>query len=48
MNDVTTFDMTSYIMGLSKGNKTVVLEGDEYTFTDPQNDGNIVVTKEGE
>lgn len=45
------FDVVSYILGLVKGENdgkgTVVVEpGDEYTFTDPNGDGNIVVTKE--
>lgn len=44
-------DIISYILGLVKGKKdgagTVVVEpGDEYKFTDPNGDGNIVVTKE--
>ena len=44
------FDVVSYILGLTKGKEdgkqTVVLEGDAYTFTDANSDGNIVVTKE--
>lgn len=39
-------DVISYLIGMLKGKKTVVLDGDGYTFTDPNNDGNIVVTKE--
>ena len=43
-------DIISYIIGLLKGRKegssNVVLEGDSYTFTDSQSDGNIVITKE--
>ena len=44
------FDVVSYILGLVKGKdvgkQTVVIEGDAYTFTDTNSDGNIVVTKE--
>lgn len=43
------FDVISYILGLVKGKEegtgNVVLEGDSYTFTDSQSDGNIVITK---
>ena len=43
------FDVISYILGLVKGKEegtgNVVLEGDDYTFTDAQSDGNIVITK---
>ena len=38
------FDIISYLMGLVVGEKHVILEdGEEYTFTDPNNDGNIVI-----
>lgn len=41
------FDATSYEMGISKAKGTVVIEeGEDYTFTDPSGDGNIVITKE--
>lgn len=42
-------DFISYIIGLIKGRKEgtqdVVLEGDSYTFTDPNSDGNVVMEK---
>lgn len=41
------FDATSYEMGISKAKDTVEIEaGEDYTFTDPGSDGNIVITKE--
>ena len=40
-------DILSYILGKKQGKGTVVIEeGEEYTFTDPNADGNIVITKE--
>lgn len=43
-------DMISFIIGLLKGKKegtgNIVLEGGDYKFSDPNNDGNIVITKE--
>ena len=49
MEGVLTMDFISYIIGLIKGRKegtqNVVLEGDSYTFTDPNNDGNVVMEK---
>lgn len=42
------FDVTSYEMGKTAGAKDVVIEGGEdYTFTDPDGDGNVIITKEG-
>ena len=49
------FDVTSYVIGKKKGyekgreegSKTVVLEGDEYTFADQNNDGHVVVSEGG-
>ena len=38
-------DIISYIIGLLKGASTVVLEGGDYLFSDPNNDGHIVITK---
>lgn len=38
-------DIISYLIGLLKGASNVVLEGGDYVFSDPNNDGNIVVTK---
>ena len=42
-------DIISYILGFKKGKEegtgNVILEGDDYTFTDAQSDGNIVITK---
>lgn len=44
-------DILSYLLGLKSGEKKgkgeVEIESD-YIFTDPNSDGNIVVTKEGE
>lgn len=44
-------DIISYIIGLSKGKEAgqseVIIEGNDYTFTDANNDGNIVI-EEGE
>ena len=45
------FDVTSYEIGKKKGyekgkeegSNSVVLEGDDYTFTDQNNDGHVVV-----
>lgn len=46
------FDAASYAMGveegLSEGVGEVVIDSDAYVFTDPDEDGNIVVEKEGE
>ena len=43
-------DILWYLIGLLKGKKQgeghIVIEGEGYTFTDPNNDGNIVITKE--
>lgn len=40
------FDITSYQMGKKKGGGVVEIEGGEdYTFTDANNDGNVVVEK---
>lgn len=42
-------DMMSYILGNSAGKGNVVIEGNGYTYTDPESDGNIVITEnEGE
>ena len=39
-------DIISYLIGLLKGASNVILEGGEdYEFSDPNHDGNIVVTK---
>lgn len=42
-------DLISYIFGYKKGRKDgasdVVIAGDTYTYTDPNNDGNIVITE---
>lgn len=41
------FDITSYVMGKVAGAGKVVIEGgEEYTFSDPDSDGNVVITKE--
>lgn len=43
-------DILSYIIGLLKGREQgkseVVLEGDGYTFSDPQHDGHIVIEED--
>lgn len=48
MEESDRMDIISYLMGLITGRKqgsnVVVLEGG-YVFTDPNNDGNIIVTK---
>lgn len=46
-------DFISYIIGLMKGirdgtGRIELEEGEDYTFTDAQVDGNIVIDKEGE
>lgn len=38
-----------YLLGKKRGTSVVVLEGGEdYTFTDANNDGHIVITKVGD
>ena len=39
------FDMTSYILGIERGRTPIVIESDSYQFTDPDSDGNIVITE---
>ena len=40
-------DITSYILGQKSGKGSVVIEeGGDYTFTDPDNDGNIVIQED--
>lgn len=43
-------DIVSYVIGLSKGKKEgaseVIIEGTDYTFTDENNDGNIVIEED--
>lgn len=44
-------DAISYIMGMEDGyaagaNNIVIEGGDDYSFTDPGSDGNIVIEKE--
>ena len=49
------FDVTSYVIGKKKGyedgkqagEKTVVLDGNDYTFSDDQNDGHVVIEQTG-
>ena len=45
-------NMVSYIMGMEDGYAdglgTVEIDSDAYVFTDPNEDGNIVVEEEGE
>ena len=38
-------DIISYLIGLLKGAINVILEGGDYEFSDPNHDGNIVITK---
>lgn len=41
------FDLLSYLLGLAKGKGTVEFEdGGDYTFADPDSDGNVVIEKE--
>lgn len=41
------FDSTSYELGKVAGAGNIVIEGgEEYTFSDPDSDGNVVITKE--
>ena len=37
-------DAISYVMGKKAGEKTVEIDGSEYTFTDTNGDGAIVIT----
>ena len=39
------FDIVSYILGKKSGEKTVILDSDDYTFSD-DGEGNITVTEE--
>ena len=39
------FDIVSYILGKKSGEKTVILDSDDYTFSD-DGDGNVTVTEE--
>ena len=39
------FDIVSYILGKKIGEKTVVIESSDYTFSD-DGDGNIVIEEE--
>lgn len=38
-------EIMEFIMGLLKGKKHVILDGAEYQFTDPNNDGHVVITE---
>lgn len=38
-------DIISYLMGLIKGKPHVILEGDGYSYTDSNSDGNIEITE---
>lgn len=45
-------DFFSYIIGMEDGyadgaGNVVIEEGEDYSFTDPDSDGNIVIEKEG-
>ena len=39
------FDITSYVIGLQDGRKAIVIDSDTYEFTDPNMDGNIIITE---
>ena len=39
-------DIISFILGRKSGEGHVILEDGDYTFTDENHDGNIVITKE--
>ena len=40
-------DLLSYLLGYNKGRGTVEIEdGGEYSYTDPNSDGNVVIEKE--
>ena len=39
------FDIVSYVLGKKSGEKTVILDSDDYTFSD-DGEGNITVTEE--
>lgn len=45
MEGVDVMDMVSYIIGKNAGKSAVVFDGEGYTFTDPNNDGNIIITE---
>ena len=45
-------DFFSYIIGMEDGyadgtGEVTIEEGGDYTFTDPDSDGNVVIEKEG-
>lgn len=42
------FDMDSYVMGKKDGKTNVVFPDKGVTFTDPNDDGNIIVTEKEE
>ena len=46
------FDAASYVMGVeegySEGSGTVEIDSDAYVFTDPNEDGNIIIEEEGD
>ena len=39
------FDIVSYILGKKSGEKTVILDSDDYTFSD-DGEGNVTVAEE--
>lgn len=41
-------DLISYLIGLLQGQSHVILEDGDYIFSDPNNDGHIVITKKEE
>ena len=36
-------NVVSYLIGYFKGRKNVILDGDGYSYTDSNSDGNIVI-----
>lgn len=38
-------DLFALLMGLIQGSRSVVLDGDSYTYTDANSDGNIVISE---
>ncbi len=46
MEGVDVMDFLSYLMGKKAGEGNLVLEdGEDYAFSDPNNDGNVVMVK---
>ena len=39
-------DFFAFLMGLIQGRQNIVLDSDNYTFTDEESDGNIVIEED--